>query len=361
MTVLFIVRSTLYTAKGGDTIQIIATARELIKLGIDVDIKRTGDKIDYDKYDLLHFFNITRPADILYHIKKSRKPFLVSPIFVDYSEYDKYHRKGFSGMIFHFLNADRIEYVKAISRWLLGKDKLMSLDFIWKGQQHSIKKILNKAALLLPNSNSEQNRLIKRYNCNTDHIVVPNGIDPGLFVSNKEIKKDPLLVLCVARIEGIKNQLNLIKALTDTKYNLLIIGAASVNQASYYHACRKLAGSNIRFIEYLSQEELVGYYQKATVHILPSWFETTGLSSLEAAVTGCNVVITDKGDSREYFGEDAVYCDPVSPESIYNAVEKAASLPYNEQLEKKILTHYTWEQATIKTMEAYERINNLWD
>ena len=359
--VVMIVRSTFYSARGGDTIQVLQTAAHLTAKNIAVDIKLTDEKIEYEQYNFLHFFNITRPADILYHIKKSRKPFLVSPIFVDYSEYDKYHRKGFSGMIFHFLNADRIEYVKAISRWLLGKDKLMSRDFIWKGQQHSIKQILSKAALLLPNSNSEQNRLIKRYNCNTDHIVVPNGIDPRLFVSNKEIKKDPLLVLCVARIEGIKNQLNLIKALTDTKYNLLLIGAASVNQASYYRACRKLAGTNIRFIEYLSQEELVGYYQKATVHILPSWFETTGLSSLEAAVMSCNVVITDKGDTREYFGEDAVYCDPGSSESIYNAVEKAASLPYNEQLEKKILTHYTWEQATIRTMEAYERINNLWD
>ena len=38
------------------------------------DIKLTNEKIDYSKYDLLHFFNITRPADILYHLEKSSLP-----------------------------------------------------------------------------------------------------------------------------------------------------------------------------------------------------------------------------------------------------------------------------------------------
>jgi glycosyltransferase involved in cell wall biosynthesis len=40
-------------------------------------------------------------------------------------------------------------------------------------------------------------------------VVVPNGIDPGLFRYNENHEKDARLVLCVARIEGIKNQLNL--------------------------------------------------------------------------------------------------------------------------------------------------------
>ncbi len=58
---------------------------------------------------------------------------------------------------------------------------------------------------------------------------------------------------------------------------------------------------------------------------MPSWFETTGLSSLEAAAMGCNIVITRKGDAYEYFGDYAYYCDPESPDSIFKAIEKAAS------------------------------------
>ncbi len=354
--VAMIVRSTIYTVKGGDTIQVLQTAKQLRNHNVSVDIKLTNEKTDYSQYDLLHFFNITRPADILYHINKTKKPFVVSTILIDYSEYDKYHRKGLAGVFLRFFNADGIEYLKTISRWILGRDKLVSLDYVWKGQRKSIREVLRQAALLLPNSHSEYSRLVKRYNCNTDHIVVPNAADPDLFRFNKAIEKDPLLVLCVARIEGIKNQLNLIRALNGTSFNLTIIGAAAPNQQSYYEECRKIAAGNIHFIEQLPQEALVGYYQKAKVHVLPSWFETTGLSSLEAGLVGCNIVITDRGDTVEYFDTDAVYCDPGSPESIYKAVEKAAHLPYNESLRGKILSQYSWEQATIRTMQAYERV-----
>ena len=104
--VAMIVRSTLYTVHGGDTIQALQTARSLRTQGIKVDIKLTNEQIDYNSYHLLHFFNITRPADILYHIKKTDLPFVVSTILVNYSEYDKYHRKGISGMLFRFLPAD---------------------------------------------------------------------------------------------------------------------------------------------------------------------------------------------------------------------------------------------------------------
>ena len=361
LKVLMIVRTTIYTVRGGDTVQVLQTAAQLTRHHISVDIKLTSEKIDYQQYDLLHFFNISRPADILYHINKSGKPFLVSTIFIDYSEYDKYHRKGIAGKLFRFLPVDGIEYIKTISRWILGKDKLVSVAYAWKGQRRTIIEILKRATLLLPNSHSEYRRLVKRYPCSTGYRFIPNGIDPQLFSFNKAIEKDPRLVLCVARIEGIKNQLNLIRALNDTNFTLLIIGTAAPNQQSYYQACRKIASGNIQFIEHLSQEELVSYYQKAKVHVLPSWFETTGLSSLEAAAMGCNIVITDKGDTLEYFGTEAVYCDPGSVENIYIAVEKASTLPLNTSLQEKILTHYTWQQATNQTMEAYKRIKNIWD
>src|SRR6478735_1695941 len=126
ISVVMIVRSTFFSVPGGDTVQVTETARHLAMLGVDVEIKHTNDLINYDRYDLLHFFNIIRPADILYHIKKTAKPFVVSTILVDYSEYDKEHRNGFAGFLFRFLPVDKIEYLKSLSRWLLGRDSLMS-------------------------------------------------------------------------------------------------------------------------------------------------------------------------------------------------------------------------------------------
>ena len=103
------------------------------------------------------------------------------------------------------------------------------------------------------------------------------------------------MVLCVARIEGIKNQYNLIRALNDTAYKLILIGDAAPNQKGYYRQCKKIAAANISFLDYLPQEQLVDHYAAAKVHVLPSWFEVCGLSSLEAAAMGCRLVITDNG------------------------------------------------------------------
>ena len=354
--IAFIARSTLFEAPGGDTFQVKETAEHLIASGVMVDIKLSHESINYEDYDILHFFNIIRPADILHHIAKAKKPFAVSTILVDYAEYDKQHRKGTAAQIFRFLPPDPIEYLKTIARWVRGRDKLVSLSFLWKGQRRSIVEILKKANVILPNSRSEYERVVTKYHRPQKHRVVVNGVNTSLFKFDPAVKKDKRLIICVARIEGIKNQLNLIKALNNTSYKLVIIGSPSPNQYSYYKACRKTAAPNVSFTGNIPQRELIPFYQQAGIHVLPSWFETTGLSSLEAAAMGCNIVITEKGDAKEYFGKDACYCDPGSIESILAAVNEAAARNYSCCLRKRIIEHYTWQQATLQTIEAYQQV-----
>ncbi len=357
MKVAFITRATLFTVKGGDTIQVLQTARQLAQLGISVDVKLTHEEINYANYDLLHFFNITRPADILFHIQKAGKPFVISTILIDYSDYDNHYRKGVPGMFMRFLSADRLEYVKAIARFLKGQDKLMTRSYLWMGQHKCIQEILRRASVLFSNSPLESKRLVQRYDCRTHCIPVANGIDPEIFSYDKDVEKDECLVLCVARIEGIKNQINLIRALNNTRYTLLIIGSAAPNQGSYYRECRQIAAPNIRFMEYIDQADLALYYQRAKVHVLPSWFEACGLSSLEAAAMGCNLVITAKGYTREYYENYAFYCEPGSPESIFNAVDKAAKADFPEALHEKVLSLYTWPQAAVRISKAYYHLH----
>lgn len=357
MKILFISRATLYKVRGGDTSQILDTARHLGKLGIEADIRLCNEVIDYKGYDLLHFFNIIRPADILHHIQRSGKPYVISPIFVDYAEFDRNIRRGMTGMVLGFLSSDGLEYVKAIARWLVNGEKLVSPSFLWLGQRRSIRKILGGAAMILPNSNSELTRLKARYEILAPARIIPNAIDPSLFTHGGG-QKEKDLVISVGRIEGIKNQLNLIRALNGTKYRLILIGSPSANHKAYYEECRKNAEANVSFVENLPQQELTGYYERARVHVLPSWFETTGLSSLEAAAMGCNLVITDKGDTREYFEDYAWYCDPASPASIFEAVEKAAAADVPAALSTKIFAQYTWSHTALRTAEAYREIIN---
>jgi glycosyltransferase involved in cell wall biosynthesis len=355
MKVAFIARSTLHEIPGGDTTQVLATAKYLRRQGVSVDIKLSTDKIDYDHYDLLHFFNIIRPADMLKHIK-SGKPHVVSTIFVEYAHFDKQQRKGWQGMLFKLFSPGLIEYSKAIARHLSGRGKIASSEYLWRGHNRSIKKIVQNAACLLPNSESEYRRLQETFHIDKKYVIVPNGIDEEIFEPLPGVQKDALMVVCAARIEGIKNQLNLIKAINNTRFKLYLIGNAAPNQHRYYEECRKTAAANVIFINNIPQQKLKEYYSKAKVHVLPSWFETTGLSSLEAAAMKCNIVTGNRGDAKEYFGDKAFYCDPASPASILDAIEKAAAAPNEPSLEQEIRTKFTWQQAAFLTIQAYHAI-----
>ena len=358
MKVLFISRSTLFSSAGGDTVQIVKTAEYLRLAGFEVDIRLCTDTIDYAPYDLIHFFNIIRPADILQHIFESGKPYVVSTIYVDYSEYETHARTGLTSLLFKFFSSDQVEYLKVIARHWKNGEKIVSPRYLLWGHRRSIRYIIRHARCLLPNSHSEYRRLVAHYGLQQTYRAVPNAIDPSMFtLPADDHTRNTNLVLCVGRVEGRKNQLALIRALRDTKYTLYIIGSGSPNQQEYYRQCLQEAGGNVRFIEAIRQEELVAYYAAAKVHVLPSWFETTGLSSLEAAAMGCNIVITDKGDTREYFGDLAWYCDPDSSSSILAAVEAAAAAECREALVRKIRTDDTWEAAAAETAKAYRSLS----
>lgn len=355
-----IARSNLFTTQGGDTIQINQTATHLRAMGITVDICKSNEFPQYNNYDVIHFFNIIRPDDILPHIRHT-VPFVVSSIFVDYSEFDKLSRKGISGLIFRFLAPGQIEYLKSIARWIKNGDSIKSISYLLKGQRSSIKHILSKTKLLLPNSENEYNRLYQYLPFDSEFRKVVNAIDPSVFtekgIVNAKFKDH---VICVARIEGLKNQLNLIKALINTNIPLSIIGKPSPNHQDYFEECKKVASGakNIQFIDHISHTELVAIYRAAKVHVLPSWFETTGLSSLEAAAMGCNIVISPKGDTREYFKDMAYYCDPGNVDSIRKAVFNAYQNEPNPQLKTFILENYTWEKAASQTLAAYNHVLN---
>lgn len=353
MNVLMISRPTLFSVPGGDTVQLTETANALKEIGAKVSIRLADEKIDYKDFDLIHFFNVIRPNNIIPHIKRSKLPYVVSTIFVDYTEVEKVYRGRMAKVIYKLIGVDGMEYLKSIARFLKNNEGLVDQDYFKRGHRKSVEYVLKHANYLLPNSNSEFNRLKKRYNFETEYRVVPNAVESSFFNNGSQSRTG---VICVARIEPIKNQLNLIKALKGQDISLKIIGKPSPNHHHYLDLCKEVATENIQFLGHLSKEDTIEEYKKAKVHILPSWFETTGLSSLEAAASSCVVVITNKGDTSEYFENHVAYCDPENPESILKEIKKALKTEPSPLLINKIKNQYSWKHAAEKTLEVYQLI-----
>jgi len=192
-------------------------------------------------------------------------------------------------------------------------------------------------------------------------VVILDGVDHALFAN---AKAEPFVrryglknyVLCVGGIREQKNQLSLIRALKNSGIRLVILGQAS--EKAYFKKCKEEADSSVTFLGGCAHDKLPSVYAAAKVHVLPSYYDTPGLVSLEAAASGCNVVSTKVGCAQQYFGELAWYCNPYSVESIREATLAAYNAETNERLRGKVLSELTWEQTARKTLQAYDGLLN---
>lgn len=344
--------------------QLTKTAEYLRQLGVEV-VFSTELEPDLTGYDVVHLFNLIRPQEVFLqarNAKRQGKPVVLSTIYVDYSEYERNARGGLGGWLARHLSPFTMEWIKVIARALVnGEINKGSIYTMTYGNKKLCRRIVGMTDVFLPNSNSEMQRVYQDFEAAKakPFVVVPNAADLTVFDEKNVVVGDAAkqfegCVLCVARIEGIKCQLALVQAMRDLPYQLVLIGKPAPNHLAYFESVQREGGDRVHFVGQISHEELAQYYKVAKVHALVSWMETTGLSSLEAGVMGCNLVITDKGDTRDYFGDDAFYCEPDSLESITDAIVRAYNAPSNPAFVERIRENYNWRKTAEKTLEGYQ-------
>lgn len=157
-------------------------------------------------------------------------------------------------------------------------DKIIIVNPEWENNFSSIKKILIS---------------YKKKIC-----VIPNGVDISLFRKSgrSDVKKNILLFISVLdkhhKFKGLDCLLDSLKiARSDfPDIELIIIGEGELKK--YYQQKTKILGlnDNVRFIGEIKQEDLVSYYNTASMFILPSTeIEGFGIVLLEAMA--CNVPV----------------------------------------------------------------------
>ena len=367
MKVLMQIRANAFSCPGGDTIQMQKTREYLIKKGISVDLSLELSP-DLSKYDIVHLFNLTRVQETYIQVKNAvaqKKPIVFSTVYWPNSEFEKTAGSGLRHLLGKTLTINQMESIKAFAKFVLwGNHDKGTKTLITHKYQEMQKYILENVNVYLPNAieEMEQIRINLGYIASPDSIiVVPNAIDDHLAKktlnsNSTEFDEYKGWVVCVGRIDMRKNQLRLIEAIAGSNYKLLLVGKCSPGQKRYFHKVMLAIkeNSNIKYIEQIPNEKLYQLYKVCKVSVLPSWFETPGLVNLEAAVMGCNVVVSAKGTTKSYFGDCAYYCDVMDSRSIREKLDKAYDEPYCIELRSKILSDYTWKAACQATLEGYE-------
>lgn len=359
MEVLMLNRPDSETMPGGDTVQMRETKTALEALGVKVDVSLELNP-DTRGYDIAHVFNLQRPFETSAQVAACRRhgtPVALSTIIWDRSMWR-----------FDLESSTRWRRLRRFLPYPilsllchLRTDAIRRLGRTWRMQRH----VVSCADVLLPNSGSEGRFVERHFQVRTRERtrVIPNAANVKLFALDraKPVVGFPTLpersfVLQVGRIEPVKNQSALIQALFDVDLPIVLVGTVPPDGEEYYGQCRQLADrrGNVHFLGAVPHDFLPHVYAAARVHALPSFRESPGLVSLEAALMRCNVVTTDQGPTHEYFGSWAWYCSPFDVQSIRRAVLTAASAPFPEALRERILADFTWEIAAARTLEAYE-------
>jgi len=366
--VLFVNRPDALDLPGGDTVQMLKTKEALENRGLRVDVCLDLSP-DASGYDLVHLFNTQIPSVQLAQLRSVRRhnvPVVLSPIFWDHTEL-VWARLA--------LIACFQEHAISLQQLLSG---LSSRSLIVNGRTPfsphpddgnfllQQREIVRGADMVLPNSISEALRIQHILKLEEFRFrVVPNAVDPDTFLMGDPERfvqrygcRD--FILTAARWDDRKNILLLFLALEGLGLPLVLIGNRSAH-AWYSNIALRYLPEGALLIDHVPHEELADAYAAARVHVLPSWFETPGLSSMEAAVSGCSIVVGNRAAELEYFREDAYYCDPANVESIRQAVVSAWSNYEGDRLRRsrlreRILKEYTWDRVAEETIAAYEEV-----
>ena len=353
----------------GDVTQVRKTAEALQRRGVDVVF---SDSLEPDTagIDVVHLFSTLRPHYTylrLRYLAARGVPTVVSTIYWEWEpdelREESVHRLGRAGYeLSRLANAlrrrapDRIRYRLERPALPYGMQSRFYRLERQVGTDAMRRYIYDNAGVLLPNSQAEYDFLADRFGTANDYVVVPNAVDPhfGDGDRNAFIRRFGLsdFVLCCAVVQIRKNQRHLIEAANALSLPLVLVGS---EEPRYGRLCRALAGPSVRFLGQLEGAELQNAYAAARTHALVSFYETPGLASLEAAISGNTIVVSDRGSPREYFGEHAFYCQPTDVESIKSALARAFAASAAPALRQRILERFTWDRTAEATIDGYRR------
>lgn len=157
-------------------------------------------------------------------------------------------------------------------------------------------------------------------------------------------------IACVGRIEPLKNPEAVATASLDLRLPVRFLGAsAGLRHARY--------GRGLDTID-LPYPTLRAWLDRARVHVLASWTEVVGRATLEAALGGAAVVVTDVGHAPAMLGRttDGVFVVPPGDGTALREAMRAAwarGRVEDSDLVRRVRDRFTWNAVGPALVEAW--------
>jgi len=296
----------------------------------------------------------------------------IIPFYLLFNKIDVYHNPYFFGPLFRISKTRVIitvhdVYHKTIPEKMNGLIKFLLNNFAVPAVQRADKVIVI--------SEQTKSDVLKYYNILESKIsLIHNCIEPKLATNSSQAKsilennnitanKYILNIGTMIRSKGIDD---LIKAyhllLNETSsYNDIKLVFAGINDNEYLNEIKELIKSlalpqsNIMFLGYVSNQDLIDLYKNAALYISPSYYEGFGLTVLEAMQYNCPVIARNASSLPETIGNAGMLFNTVkelTEEVVEMLTNEVIRLEYIKRGHDQ-LARFSCENRANRTLALY--------
>jgi glycosyltransferase involved in cell wall biosynthesis len=175
----------------------------------------------------------------------------------------------------------------------------------WRGYRKTVTASLHAADAVTAPSRAMAELLAEHYGVHACRVI-PNGRLAARF---RRAEKEPFVLTAGRLWDEAKNLAAVAQAARRLPWPVYCAGAGS-----------QPSGSGMTMLGQLAPDVLADWYARASIYALPARYEPFGLSALEAAHSGCGLVLGDIASLREVWGDAAVFVPPENPDALADAV-----------------------------------------
>jgi len=243
----------------------------------------------------------------------------------------------------------------------------------------TVERTIRSAARILTVSDFSRDSIVKAYgdSCARKIAVVPNAAASGLRPISRESATAAVrmcfhmakpFILSVGDLQPRKNHIGLIAAFAELvraypqlTHHLILAGKDTWFSDKVREAAR-LSGvaDRIRFVGYVSDEELLQLYNACDLFVFPSFYEGFGLPVLEAMACGRAVACSSTTSIPEVADSAAIMFDPYSAREMVSAMadllRDAELRARMERLGLQRAARFSWRTAAQRTLEVYRDV-----
>ncbi|HEX8234424.1 MAG TPA: glycosyltransferase family 4 protein [Abditibacteriaceae bacterium] len=194
----------------------------------------------------------------------------------------------------------------------------------WNRYRDAVRRGLHSADLVAAPTQAMLDMLCRNYGELSSTRVVPNGREETLF---SPVEKKPYILSAGRLWDEAKNLSALNAVAAQLHWPIYVAGDAQhPRDAQHPQEAQQSGGVGIQSLQVnalgkLPQNELRHWMAEAAIYALPARYEPFGLSALEAALSGCALVLGDIASLREVWQDAALFVPPDDHEALAAALQ----------------------------------------